>query len=1658
MSHDCTNLCNVIFTGKGFFTDPGQFFSYDHDNNTFSAFSGGVSTASTVSTYTPAGHNWRFDIAMWGDRLYARMRWPDSYWNNNHFPDGSGAIMVIEEYKIDYQNCSLGLLREIPITNHCESVHPFGTLTAWEWGAGTMPYIQKNGPNSLRAWWGQGEPIQTGHGMAMKDANTIIIGSVNGPRIDGIGTAYRLDQWLLEVDVTTGFATTLFPISTYKNIANGGMDNVLIKAVDILYLQDTDQYLIAGVQLDTYGGTTGFRHLRLYSSSGTIISDINITNLGITGLGLYRNPVNNKVYISGINGTVLEVIISPLSVDLSTSQTTGLYAINGAAYPQQNYCQNLSGCTDPTASNYDPNAIVDDGSCLCYEIGDITSASNGGAGGMVFALPNTQPNNTPFYYEVALDDLSTGGTPIDHHLQFIDTAGAINNGEVSCGQGGVSSPLNNLGFQWQAPIDTGIPNNQARYDAVTDPVNTSLPPITNFVIGAPVQGVDQFNHAVFAVGTQVFLDDVELIPAGATSSNSGQLMATYPHDTYLFTFSDFMTAAYLPNSQPIKKLTIGGTTVNTPWTFSGAEWGGYGDEITPTTQHWWGTGHDNTSHIINNPVGPVWPSHDIAAELCNSYNPYGSFPNRWFLPSLEEFSMLFTEVAINNPSLLSVVNFSTDTAMMGSSYWTSSEWVNPSSQTQDEDFYAWAYNTDMPPYSINALPFTGPHRATRCSSLSVRPIRRFECVEPSPATSIDCNAFYEPVFAPNFVQVLGDPSVDIPMSTTLGVIPLSDFGIGSQWWQYLSGAVDNQIIASINSVTLNQQYIIPGGFLPGRAYARFGNKVWVSTITNVCDVGTSVVCGSDRLILIELDWNINPDTLTFSKIIELPGQVGSTFYRRAISGTHGGRALSGGAGINDTTGVWCFHGHDSLANVGVLETNYELVTISTNSISATNVVGSIVSSIDIRAMFTANGYTIFDKPANGVRSIFMYDVVYLPDWNDTYVFTATVRSGTSASHTIEHGVYHVDSSGNLLGMATLPAGHVGSGYDVVGSVWCHDGDIWVNFMGGSSPNYGGALKLNLFNYTWDLNSSVIADGSYLLPTSIASNPSCCPDINNLPDDPCDYQIGDTGPAGGVIFSVPGVGQNTSDFAYEMTHDWYGGSLGGILTGAPSSWNLYYDPYEDYSSNSPMNPTPSGAVGTEFACWNQPITSQFGTDTSYEFGKGQENTQNVISGFANTYLFNNGWHNIFTVADNFSLNGFNDWFVPSTDEVKEADNNGFDMNPGGALPATSTGYPGNIANVQLPPGTQVNDQWPSLPDEKTFLSYKTGYVREVRGRDLPFKPVRKFYCGPPAYPTGPFQYNYRDGLHYSTGAPLYAKGMPIGSFLQTCSADIAPSFPTWHDSTIGEEFCYIMLAGRDVKGNNFWPNNGPLGIGLFDDSIGYTISLWDKDHNYLGKWHYANSTYSGQVYGNPNGTWPSSVSGGANMGVALNQQSIVPYFKMRLNGVTHLDGPNPVLNYDNGGSYTYCYMKIEAAFNDGLPSNIKFEMSNNSYFYGNTTTPTPGTADDTPHLCDPTSTPLSDWDPSTSGDPGATQDCIPTWATSIVLDSNWNVLPSFPDRNGCQSSGCGIAQVASGDNAKIIEAATKEQIAKNERLKNKIIKSESKVSFIAEDPIFNKNKK
>ena len=40
---------------------------------------------------------------------------------------------------------------------------------------------------------------------------------------------------------------------------------------------------------------------------------------------------------------------------------------------------------------------------------------------------------------------------------------------------------------------------------------------------------------------------------------------------------------------------------------------------------------------------------------------------------------------------------------------------------------------------------------------------------------------------------------------------------------------------------------------------------------------------------------------------------------------------------------------------------------------------------------------------------------------------------------------------------------------------------------------------------------------------------------SVTSDPCDYQLGDTGPGGGTIVSIPGVGANTGNFYYELLH-------------------------------------------------------------------------------------------------------------------------------------------------------------------------------------------------------------------------------------------------------------------------------------------------------------------------------------------------------------------------------------------------------------------------------------------------------------------------------------------------------------------------------------------
>lgn len=95
-----------------------------------------------------------------------------------------------------------------------------------------------------------------------------------------------------------------------------------------------------------------------------------------------------------------------------------------------------------------------------------------------------------------------------------------------------------------------------------------------------------------------------------------------------------------------------------------------------------------------------------------------------------------------------------------------------------------------------------------------------------------------------------------------------------------------------------------------------------------------------------------------------------------------------------------------------------------------------------------------------------------------------------------------------------------------------------------------------------------------------------------------YSLGDIGPAGGIVFHVTN------------------GGLHG-LEAAP----------EDQSSNAP------------WGCYGTLITGADGT----AFGTGAQNTADILAGCSEANI-------AASIAHDYSLNGYNDWFLPSIDEL------------------------------------------------------------------------------------------------------------------------------------------------------------------------------------------------------------------------------------------------------------------------------------------------------------------------------------------------------------------------------------------------------------------------
>ena len=371
------------------------------------------------------------------------------------------------------------------------------------------------------------------------------------------------------------------------------------------------------------------------------------------------------------------------------------------------------GLSNQVGHDHAINCPVSPGDCSCttpsgecYDIGDI-----GPEGGIIFSVPGVGPNtSTNMYYEVAQNDIVTGGTP---NAGFNLTCGSplVSTQTPVMVSAGIYSGTNGISFSWG-------PGNLQWIGGVQVPWNQSF----NYIdyTGWEVSGVDDNGNQLWAPGTTI------------TSSSYPQLLPTsIPPHTFLSSTSTPSLGTLTNSLSSIITFTPPATT--TPWSATGAEWGVHNKPNIATSTDF-GTGHINTDAIDayplspGNPTGGIHPwlgTHDIAATLCKQHG----FTNDWFLPSRDEFTEMFTNVGPQ----LGLNPLGQNSEHM---YWTSSHKFlqDPVWPLPHPDKYAWVVKS-------NGV----PGLAYRCHAFSVRPIRRFECepepLEPCPSPP-DCNFEY----------------------------------------------------------------------------------------------------------------------------------------------------------------------------------------------------------------------------------------------------------------------------------------------------------------------------------------------------------------------------------------------------------------------------------------------------------------------------------------------------------------------------------------------------------------------------------------------------------------------------------------------------------------------------------------------------------------------------------------------------------------------------------------------------------------------------------------------------------------------------------------------------------------------------------------------------
>ena len=353
----------------------------------------------------------------------------------------------------------------------------------------------------------------------------------------------------------------------------------------------------------------------------------------------------------------------------------------------------------------------------CYNVGD-----PGPGGGTIFAVPVAGSSNPNYYYEVGPVDLMLGSTSTQalnltcRGLQetIINNLG-VNHDFANTGT--ILSP-NQFTLSWNTSIISQFPTT---FDSITHNSNPGY-----FFPTAP-NGINRITNIESYFPGQTLQDII--------NQNYGNLKITLQHDFNPQVMLNNPTGGFLTSPFFVILQVPTGLVL----TATGAEWGA-NDRDFPTGPNF-GDGRKNTDLIgaltqTAPPLShPTLTSRSIAADLCLSYSTTDADGNDyidWFLPSIGEFQEM--KSALGDPaSGAYILNLQTNTSNSEHLYWTSSSWITTDPARKS---FSFAFNNDVGNFNL----------IRKCKTLSVRPIRRFECFEEPDPDPCDYNdqANYNP--------------------------------------------------------------------------------------------------------------------------------------------------------------------------------------------------------------------------------------------------------------------------------------------------------------------------------------------------------------------------------------------------------------------------------------------------------------------------------------------------------------------------------------------------------------------------------------------------------------------------------------------------------------------------------------------------------------------------------------------------------------------------------------------------------------------------------------------------------------------------------------------------------------------------------------------------